>query len=337
MRCVHCGKEVKDNVVFCIHCDRPTKQEFNHYACEYYDDFSIYNKIKGNFKGFVIGKKVYRQNSGSIKTVVNSKKINKVNKKKGISIQELYNNYTMANSQQNEDKEINMNLDETETYSDSYNQNVYNSDLNTQTTYKEEKSEIPYYSSKKKQKNIITQALIPIAIIAFIGFVTFASVKSEYSYIVTNSECSNVEYDSSEETTLYEFPENPAIDNYFIGYLDNSTLANDEFIIQYLTMMHEDIDYIYLYDKPLYTLEEFQPYISEIEQIEVDHENDPDYRVYNNLIYIKNLWLEFILPIYKNPSYYEHWELDDFLNQFCPEFDVICNYYLDDNSTSDFN
>ncbi|MBN7772422.1 zinc-ribbon domain-containing protein [Clostridium aminobutyricum] len=45
MRCIHCGKEVRDGVVFCIHCDRPVKREYAHYACEFYDSVSVRERL----------------------------------------------------------------------------------------------------------------------------------------------------------------------------------------------------------------------------------------------------------------------------------------------------
>lgn len=45
MRCVHCGKEVRNGLVFCVHCGRPIKREYAHYACEFYDSVSIRDRI----------------------------------------------------------------------------------------------------------------------------------------------------------------------------------------------------------------------------------------------------------------------------------------------------
>lgn len=57
MRCVHCGKEVRNNRVFCIHCGRPVKREYAHYACEFYDSVSIRDKMHQLFTSlFSVGK-----------------------------------------------------------------------------------------------------------------------------------------------------------------------------------------------------------------------------------------------------------------------------------------
>lgn len=328
MRCVHCGKEVKDNVIFCIHCDMPVKHEYSHYACEYYDSFSICDKFPSIFSGFSIEKKNHTQNISSKKIITNNQSLKNTIKKKGNSIKELYDNYTMENSQQDQNQKVNLNIDETETYSDSYNQNTYNSNQDEQTTYNEQNSEGFYSSSEANQKKSFKTIAIAIAIISLLLSVISSNI---------NSECTPEYYsDEYETTTYYDFPENPCIDNYFDEYINNSTLGSEELIVQYLTMLYEDIDYMYFYDEHLYTLEEFQPYISEIEQIEIDYENDSDYMAYDELIYIKNLWQKLILPTYENNGNYEQLEIDDDLNEFSFELDDICNYYLNDSYNSEF-
>lgn len=57
MRCVHCGKEVRNGLVFCVHCGRPIKREYAHYACEFYDSVSIRDSVYHIFTSlFGLGK-----------------------------------------------------------------------------------------------------------------------------------------------------------------------------------------------------------------------------------------------------------------------------------------
>ncbi|QHI73667.1 zinc ribbon domain-containing protein [Aminipila terrae] len=94
MRCVHCGKEVRNNIVFCIHCGRPVKREYSHYACEYYDGLSFWDKFLNLLNGVSMEKKDYRQDARLRMTTTKNVNIKNVIKNKQNSIQELYASYT---------------------------------------------------------------------------------------------------------------------------------------------------------------------------------------------------------------------------------------------------
>ncbi|MHC1723642.1 MAG: zinc ribbon domain-containing protein [Aminipila sp.] len=103
MRCVHCGKEVRNNRIFCIHCGRPVKLEYNHYTCEY-ENFSIWDNLLTIFSKLSSQKKSYQQDVRLTRTTTLNKNLKDMVKKKAISIEELYSNYTKGNSGETKDR-----------------------------------------------------------------------------------------------------------------------------------------------------------------------------------------------------------------------------------------
>nr|WP_315019513.1 zinc ribbon domain-containing protein [uncultured Aminipila sp.] len=331
MRCVHCGKEVRNNVIFCIHCGRPVKLEYSHYACEFYESLSIWDKLLSIFSGFSSQKKGYKQDVSLTRTTTTNKNLKDTIKKKGNSIKELYDNYTGENSGKTKDEAIKSNIDETGTNLKA--QTAYNDQdpdylgLKDIKKIKDSAQKIirDFSGSSKEEKASLIKIAGVILIVVLALITTFIDTTGDNGY----------SYDESsevyEETEEYVFPENPVINSEFVDSINSCPLGSENLIIGYLGMLYDDTYQRQWYDECLYSLDEFQPYISQIEQIETDYNNNPNYLVYDQLIYIKKLWQELVQPIYENPENYEQQQIDDNLNEFSLELNDTCDYYLEDD------
>lgn len=344
MRCEHCGKEVKNNVIFCIHCGRPVKREYSHYACEFYDSLSFFDKIANIFSSFSHEKSEYRQDFSSRKSKARDltlketlKEKSSSIKNKGNSIKQLYDEYTKNNSQttdQFENNEVNIDFYETETYVDNneskelekYNdQDPEYFNLKDLKNIKENtKKAIQDFSNSSEEEQSTKLKIIGFVVTIIVLFVSmfFTSTDSN-DYNVDYIDYSDYEYNEN-----YNFPEEPVVVAGLIDAITNCPLGNEDFIINYLKLLYEDTTYMQAFDAPLYSLEDFEPYISQIEQIEGDYENNDNYVAYDELIYINDLWQIQILPIYQNPENYEQWEINDNISDFYTELTDVCNYYL---------
>lgn len=93
MHCIHCGKETRKNVVFCTNCGRPTKREYNHYACEIYDAISLREKwrnLLANLSAARGGEQHNRSWHSSTTQQTGFEKLLGVNKQK---LQDVYSGY----------------------------------------------------------------------------------------------------------------------------------------------------------------------------------------------------------------------------------------------------
>lgn len=328
MRCVHCGKEVKNNIIFCIHCGRPIKHEYSHYACEYYDSLSIWDKIFSTFSGFLTPKKNYRQDVNIKRTTTANKKLKDTIKKSQSSINELYNTYIKENSGQTKDAPAN-------------EEDVY-PNVSATNAEPEYNGQDPKYFGLKDIKKITDSAKSVIgnfsessqeeksSLIKFAGIILTIILALVTTFIDTSHD--DYSYDDSsevyEETDEYGFPQNPAINSEVVDSINSCPLGSENFIIDYLGMLYDDTYQMQWYGEPLYSVEEFQPYVTQIEEIEQDYDNNANYLVYEQLIAIKKLWQELIQPIYENPENFDQQQIDDNLNEFSSQLNDTCNYYL---------
>lgn len=317
MRCVHCGKEVRNNIIFCIHCGRPVKLEYSHYACEFYKSLSIWDKFLNVFSGFSSQKKSYKQDVSLTRTTTTNKKLKDTIKKKESSIKELYDNYTKENSGQTKDaKDNEIDADQDPEYFSLKDiKKIKDSVQNVVGNFSG--------SSQEEKSSLIKIAGVILTIVLALVTTFIDNSDNDYSY----DESSAV----YEETEEYVFPEYPVINSELVESIDGCPLGSENLIMGYLKMLYDDTYQIQWYGEPLYSLDEFQPYISQIEQIETDYDNDPNYLVYDQLIYIKKLWQELVQPIYENPENYEQQQIDDNLNEFSLELNATCDYYFEDD------
>lgn len=329
MRCVHCGKEVRNNIIFCIHCGRPVKYEYSHYACEYYDSLSMGDKILNTFSGFSNKKKHYKEDVSIKRTTTPNKTLKDTIIKKKTSIEEYYNNYTKQNAGQTTDG----NKIKPADYC-----NVSTTDV--ETVYNDKDPEYFTLKDIKKIKDS-TQSVIgnfsnstkeeKSSVIKFAGIILAIILACVTTFIDTSH--NDYTYDDSsevyEETDEYGFPENPIINNELVENINSCPLGSENLIIGFLGMLYDDTYQMQWYGEPLYSVEEFQPYISQINQIEEDYDNNTNYLIYDQLISIKKLWQELIQPIYENPGNFDQQQIDDNLSEFSLQLNGVCNYYLE--------
>lgn len=378
MRCVHCGKEVKNNVIFCIHCGRPVKREYSRYSCEIYDDLSLKDKILNLVNNISSKNNNYENSINSRKNI--TKKVNikefakeKSNslKQKGSSLLQSYNDYTKEESSQNdidfdnlkyegernqvdedyENTDIPINFDDSDSYvdnrveEDNKRYNYEESDFLSLDDLKniKNKAKQVYHefreSSHEEQRTKLK--VIGIGVIAFIFimsmFVSCLSYDDDNYYVETSYDEDTIQgsdefVETDEEyiyTDHYNFPENPVIIAGLRDNINKCPLGSEELIVNYLKLIYEDKAYIEAFYVPLHSLEEIEPYIEQIEQIEADYNNDPNYQVYGELIYIKDMWQQFMQPIYETPDAYEQWEIENNLEEFSEDIEDVCEYYVE--------
>lgn len=321
MRCVHCGKEVRNNIIFCIHCGRPVKLEYSHYACEFYESLSVWDKFLSIFSRLSSYPQKYKQDVNLTRTTRTNKSLKDTIKKKGSTLKELYDNYTQEGSGQAKENAISENINTSDTYTNQDPEYLGLKDIKKVKDSAEKVFQQFSHSSKEEKTSIIKIAGLIITIVLAL-ITTFANTSShdDYSYDDTS--------EVYEETDEYGFPQNPAINSEVVDSINSCPLGSDSLIISYLGMLYDDTYQMQWYGEPLYSMEEFQPYVTQIEQIEQDYDNNANYLVYDQLIAIKKLWQELIQPIYENSENFDQQQIDDNLNEFSSQLNDTCNYYL---------
>ncbi|WP_312649476.1 zinc ribbon domain-containing protein [Aminipila sp.] len=324
MRCVHCGKEVRNNIIFCTHCGRPVKLEYSHYACEFYESLSVWDKFISIFSRFSTYLPKYKQDVTLTRTTRINKSLKDTIKKKGSTLKELYDNYTQEGSGQTKENTISENINTSDTYTNQDPEYLGLKDIKKVKDSAEKVFRQFSNSSKEEKTSIIKIAgLIITIVLALITTFVNTSSHDDYSYVETN--------EAYEETADYSFPETPIVYSSLVENIDSCPLGSESLITSYLRMLYDDTYQMQWYDESLYSLKDFQPYISQIEQIETDYDNNENYFIYDQLITIKNLWQELIQPIYENRDQFDQEQIEDNLYQFSSELDKVCNYYLKDD------
>jgi|GEM_PF-2210869 len=336
MRCVHCGKEVRDNVIFCIHCNRPVKREYSHYACEIYDSLSIRDKLMNMITKPSSQKEKYRQDISSKKYITAEKSLKNTIKSKGDSVKDLYNSYVNENDPRMKSSAADTGRsrpsgDETAAYAGDNDQDPEYFGMKDLIRFKESVQKNAQHAAKRfsdgtpdEKKNTMKIAGLVLALlVAFISACVDTNTNN-YSY----EESGTVYEDYYND---YAFPEEPVLKPEIIKQINSSPLGSESLITEYLSMLYDDTYQMQWFDEPqLYSLEAFEPYMDEIEQIEADYNNNPNYAAYDELIYIKQLWQKHMQPVYDNPENYGQWKNSGHLEEFSYSLDSVCNGYLEE-------
>lgn len=326
MRCVHCGKEVRDNTIFCINCDRPVKSEYNKYACEIYDSVSILDKIAAPFRYLENFKDKASENIKGISgKTLNVNELKDVVKGQIDTVKLTYENYIAENKEFSESRRNKEIAKDQETVSKRIAEETGESDSewgmfgDSCSTQKHIVHTDPTEKKKSKIKIIISIAFIALILIPMVGSCSNDEVVSyvpEHVYV---------------EPGDYEFPIEPAVVDIFSEDIDSCFYGNRELITEYLMMIYSNTEQLHLNEELIYTAEDLEPYIKEIEQIQNDYPNNESYGVYSELIYINYMWKEMILNIKEYPEQDNIVERDQIVDDFFLELKNVCKYYLIDN------
>ncbi len=353
MRCVHCGKEVRDNVIFCIGCGRAVKREYEKYCNEVYNEFSLKGKIlkfidrkneqqrydsKTNTKT-----KKYSQSdtNNSIKREASQKISEASESLKGIlSFAKKWIEDNMASDMVSSDSSMDQldksawddtrvlgNNNKPEIIESANKENLYedNDSFNNNDSFNDNDS-YEFDTNADSESNSDKLWDTAKMILSLIGVV-----------IVFMSSC----YDSGKDTSYtktsysyetdiyenYEFPDNPQIDEYIGENIDDSVTINKEFIVNYLTMLNEDISMFDAYDNPLHSLEEYDSYNTELSSY-VEGEEDS---YISDIVFIYKLWEQELEPLYDNTAQLSEEEIDEKVQSFKYEFNTIAEYYLEED------
>jgi hypothetical protein len=295
MRCIHCGKEIRDGVVFCIHCDRPIKKEYAHYSCEFYDSFSIAERIATIFASI-----------SDLNHKHEHKSFVKYNHRNNTNSQ---NSETVSNQNGSESDDIN--LDE---ITDSAKQLLKK-----------------IIESPKAEKKIAAGIIIFLffAINILPSLLNFSSSDQSNITVENDGYYSDVYY--SDELQYIDFPIEPKIYDDLEVAINNSELGSSSFVITYLQSMCDGINQREYSNGMFFSTSEFENCYSLMQEIIKAQENDyAQYEVYDELVYLTEQWRYGIEPMIQNSEAYDQDVILSYLNDFSWNLIETRDYYLYD-------